>query len=80
MRTANIADLRRQFSKFVQWVENGEEVEVCKRNVPVARIIPVRGRRESNKTVLGCGANTVEIRCDLTEPAMPASDWDMLKE
>jgi len=79
MKTANIADIRREFSKFVHWVENGEEIEVCKRNVPVARIAPVR-RNESNRTVLGCGANTVDIRCDLTEPAMPASDWDTLKE
>lgn len=40
MRTVNIADLKAQLSAHIQHVREGEEVLVCDRNKPVARIIP----------------------------------------
>ena len=40
MRTVNISDLKAQLSAHIQWVRDGEEVLVCDRNQPVARIIP----------------------------------------
>jgi prevent-host-death family protein len=40
MRTVNISDLKAQLSAHIQWVREGEEVLVCDRNQPVARIIP----------------------------------------
>jgi len=40
MRTVNISDLKARLSAHIQLVRNGEEVLVCDRNRPVARIIP----------------------------------------
>ena len=40
MRTANIGTLKNQLSAYLKFVRNGEEVIVCDRNVPVARILP----------------------------------------
>lgn len=40
MRTANIGTLKNQLSAYLRLVRNGEEVIVCDRNVPVARILP----------------------------------------
>lgn len=40
MRTANIGTLKNQLSAYLKHVRNGEEVIVCDRNVPVARILP----------------------------------------
>jgi prevent-host-death family protein len=40
MRTVNISDLKAQLSAHIQLVKDGEEVLVCDRNKPVARIIP----------------------------------------
>jgi len=40
MRTVNIADLKARLSAHIQHVRDGEEVLVCERNRPVARIIP----------------------------------------
>jgi prevent-host-death family protein len=40
MRTVNIADLKARLSAFIQHVREGEEVLVCERNRPVARIVP----------------------------------------
>jgi prevent-host-death family protein len=40
MRTVNISDLKAQLSAHIQFVRDGEEVLVCDRNQPVARIVP----------------------------------------
>jgi prevent-host-death family protein len=42
MRSVNIADLKAQLSAHLQLVRDGEEVLVCDRNKPVARIVPIR--------------------------------------
>ena len=40
MRTVNISDLKARLSAHLQHVKDGEELLVCDRNKPVARIIP----------------------------------------
>lgn len=40
MRTVNIAELKARLSAHIRRVRAGEEVLVCDRNKPVARIIP----------------------------------------
>jgi len=42
MRIVNISDLKAQLSAHIQLVKDGEEVLVCDRNKPVARIVPCR--------------------------------------
>lgn len=45
----NIAEAKAHFSRYIETVERGETVTVCRRNVPVAEIRPVsrppRGKR-----------------------------------
>jgi len=40
MKTVNIAELKAHLSAHLQLVKSGEEVLVCERNKPVARIVP----------------------------------------
>jgi prevent-host-death family protein len=40
MRIVNISDLKARLSAHIQLVRDGEEVLVCDRNKPVARILP----------------------------------------
>ena len=40
MRTVNISDLKARLSAHIQMVRDGEEVLVCDRNQPVARMVP----------------------------------------
>jgi prevent-host-death family protein len=77
MKVANIAELKNRLSEYLAAVRLGEIVEVRKRNVPIARLIPVRPDR-TNRTVLGRGRGTGRILGDVTEPIMPSTDWDML--
>lgn len=74
MEQTNIARFKSRLSEFLSRVEAGESVEICRRNVAIARVTPTTARAE-NRTVLGCGDGTVVVRGDLTEPVM--EDWDM---
>ena len=78
MKIANIAEFKNSLSSFLAAVELGEEVEIRKRNIPIARVVPVKKER-MNETVLGCGRGSVEITGDLTEPLIPEGDWEMLQ-
>ncbi len=80
MKVANIAELKNNLSKFLSLVEKGEGVQICKRNIPIAHIVPVSIKKKKNYTRLGCGQGTVKIKADLTEPMIPLKKWDMLKK
>ena len=79
MKVANIAEFKNHLSEYLAAVADGEEVEIRKRNVPLARVVPLRAPSR-NRTVLGCGAGTVVVKSDLTEPMIPQDDWEMLRD
>ena len=70
MKVANIAEFKNHLSEYLAAVADGEEVEIRKRNTPLARVVPIRSPGR-NRTVLGRGAGTVVVRGDLTEPMIP---------
>ena len=78
MKIANVAALKSRLSEYLTFVEQGEEVEVRKRNIPIARVVPIQ-REQPNRTQLGCGLGSVEIKADLTEPMIPSIEWEMLR-
>ncbi len=78
MKVANIGELKNNLSKFIGFVEQGEVVQICKRNVPVAKLVPHESKKTGNHTRLGCGEGTVKIKGDLTEALIPEENWDML--
>jgi prevent-host-death family protein len=78
MKIANVAELKNRLSEFLALVEQGEEIEIRKRNVPIARVVPIP-RKRVNKTRVGCGAGTLKIHGDLTEPLIPEEAWEMFK-
>ena len=80
MKNANVGDLKNNLSKFLAMVEKGEEVVICKRNIPIARIVPVDQGQTVNRTRLGRGAGTVEIHGDLTDPLIPSEAWKMFSD
>ena len=41
MKKVNIADAKTHLSRYLEMVERGETVVLCRRNVPVAEIRPV---------------------------------------
>ena len=57
MRIVKIGDLKAQLSAHLQFVRNGEEVLVCDREKPVARIIPceIEGLGEQERRLVASG-------------------------
>ena len=42
MKTAGVREVRQSLSKLLRRVKRGEEIVISERNVPVARLVPVR--------------------------------------
>lgn len=78
MKTANIAEFKNGLSGYLAAVERGEEVEICRHNKPLARLVPLV-RRRKNRTKLDSMKGSVRILGSLTEPMIPESDWEMLR-
>ena len=52
MKIANIAEFKNRLSSYLAAVEAGEVVEVRKRNLPVAHVIPVINKHRNKTSVL----------------------------
>lgn len=70
MKTVNIGELKNQLSAYLRYVRNGEEVVVCDRSVPVARILPfhIASASDEEAQLVASGA------MKLPEQEM---DWDL---
>ncbi|MFZ5569449.1 MAG: hypothetical protein ACOZF0_03535 [Thermodesulfobacteriota bacterium] len=76
----NIAKFKDNISQMLLLVEKGQEIAICKRNVPIANLVPIERKNISNRTQLGCGKKSVKIKADPTLPMIPEDHWDMLTE
>ena len=78
MSRVNVAKVKEHLSAYLAEVEAGGDVLVCKRNRPVAKIVPVEDVSRGNRTRLGSDVGSVTVSCDLTEPVFTESDWETL--
>jgi len=64
MKTVKISDLKAQLSAHIQLVRDGEEVLVCDRNKPVARIVPIRleDRSQQERRLIARGVLTPPLK------------------
>ena len=76
MIKANIAQFKSHLSEYLHKVQAGESLAICKRNVPLAKVMPYP-KATANCTMVGCGRQTVCINTDLTEPVLDEEDWEM---
>ncbi len=74
---ANVAELKNALSEYLTQVEQGQEILVCKRNVPFAKIVPLPKARK-NTCQPGSGKGQIKILGEITGPCIPLEDWDML--
>ena len=85
MRTVNISDLKAQLSAHIQLVRDGEEVLVCDRNKPVARIVPCRleGYSEQEQRLVARGVLTPPLNkrpASVSWPEPPGNVPDKVME
>jgi antitoxin (DNA-binding transcriptional repressor) of toxin-antitoxin stability system len=71
----NIVNLRNKLSEMLDFVQQGNELEIQKRNVIIAKLVPIPNVKE-NKTKLDVGKGSVQFYGDVTQSVME-DDWDM---
>lgn len=76
MSTAvNIGELKNRLSEFLERAEKGDEILVCKRNVPFATITGLPKRK--NRSQPGWATSSLKIVQPIEGPAIPENDWNM---
>jgi prevent-host-death family protein len=68
MLNINIHEAKAKLSEYIAAVEAGETVQICRRNVPVAEIVPLRQPRKAPRPIgLACDSD-YEIPASFFEP------------
>jgi prevent-host-death family protein len=73
MIKVNVHDAKTQLSRYLARVAAGETILICHRNVPVAEIRPVPGRRAAKRPI-GL-AKGFKVRAAFFEP-LPGAELD----
>ena len=66
MKKLNLHEVKAQFSKYIELVEAGETVIICKRNVPVAEIRPI-AKKQKKVPELGWAEGIFTVPADFNE-------------
>jgi prevent-host-death family protein len=66
MKKLNLHEVKAQLSKYIELVEAGETVIICKRNVPVAEIRPIP-RKQKKTPELGWAEGAFTVPADFNE-------------
>ncbi len=85
MKTVNISDLKARLSAHIQLVKDGEEVLVCDRHKPVARIVPCRltDHSDQERRLVARGALTLPLKkrtASISWPVPPGNISDEVME
>jgi prevent-host-death family protein len=82
MKTVNISDLKAQLSAHIQLVRDGEEVLVCDRNKPVARIVPcdMEDRTEQERRLVARGVLAPPLKKRLVAAKWPQPPGNVSKK
>lgn len=68
MLSINIHEAKAKLSEYLAAVEAGETVQICRRNVPVAELVPLRQPRKTSRPIgLACDSD-YEIPASFFEP------------
>ncbi len=73
----NVGYVKERFSAYVTKAEKGKSILVCRRNRPVAALVPASEPDVRNRTKLGSARGSVKVKGDLTEPAISDKDWNL---
>lgn len=76
--SVNIGELKNRLSEYLGRVENGDEIEICKRNIPFATIAGKPMLK--NRSQPGWAKGTLKILQPVEGPIIPEEDWNMLRE
>jgi prevent-host-death family protein len=73
MIKVNIHEIKARLSHYIELVEGGEQVVICRRNVPVAEVLPVADTAPEAKPRLGSALGQGRVLPAFFEP-LPDDD------
>lgn len=73
MRSVNIAELKNQLSKYLNFAKAGEEIVIRDRNLPVAKLVPFAAEEASDEEMLLVAAGIMRL------PAAPLKIEEFLR-
>ena len=77
-KQATVAELEKGLTAYLAEVESGNEILICKQNVPLAKIVPITSHKNTSRA--GREKGNIAILGDVTGPCIPLEDWEMLKD
>jgi antitoxin (DNA-binding transcriptional repressor) of toxin-antitoxin stability system len=76
--SVNIGELKSRLCELLDRVEKGNEIEVCRGNVPFAIIAGIPERKNHSKP--GWAKGSLRILQPVEGPAIHEQDWNMLRD
>lgn len=73
MRSVNIAELKNQLSRYLNFAKDGEEIVIRDRNLPVAKLVPFSPQEASEEELLLVAAGKMRL------PKSPLKVEELLK-
>ena len=73
MIQVNIHEAKTHLSKLIKKVMNGEDIIIAKSNIPVVKIIPIKGSKPKRK--LGTAKGTIKLSDDFDAPIDDFKDY-----
>ena len=61
MRSANVAQLKNQLSKYLSFAKGGEEVVIRDRNLPVAKLVPFSAEDANHQELVLVAAGKLRL-------------------
>ena len=69
MRTVSTHEAKTNLSKLLARAEAGEEIVICRRGVPAARLVPLKKSRKRSRPKVGTvTSGPVDVSSDALEP------------
>ena len=75
MKTATVRELRNDFGRLSKWLAKGETIEIVKRGIPFADLVPKSGDRP--RALLGATPSPHPLPADIDDPV--AVEWEAVK-
>jgi antitoxin (DNA-binding transcriptional repressor) of toxin-antitoxin stability system len=67
MIRVNIHEAKTHLSKYLSRLEQGEKIILCKRNIPIAEIVPIH-RKDANTRPIGLAEGEFSLSPDFFSP------------
>lgn len=61
MRSVNVAELKKQLSRYLAFAKTGEEIVICDRNLPVAKLVPFSADTTSEQELMLVAAGKLRM-------------------